>query len=95
MKSENVPASQCLHKKHCSRPLSPSWKVPSVQDAHDVLLNSVQCLLTCIPVGTKKIEHVERKKNRVGDRARICKSGQFYSKPSEQKGKGIDQGSHL
>ena len=60
MKSENVPASQCLHEKHCSRPLSPSWKVPSVQDAHDVLVNSVQCLPTYIPVGTKTIDYVEK-----------------------------------
>ena len=61
-KSENVPASQSLHAKHCSRPLSPSWKVPSVQDKHDVLLNPVQCLLTYIPVGTKTIDYVGKTK---------------------------------
>ena len=55
MKSENVPASQCLHEKQCLRQLLASWKVASVQDAHDVLVDSVQCLLTCFPVGQKPI----------------------------------------
>ena len=53
LKSTNVPASHFLHGKHCSRPLGPSMYEPSLQGAHDVPLNSVQCLITCIPVGQK------------------------------------------